>query len=96
MRNKCARLFRGHAVLLVALHARDRARDAPAVDVVPLRVLFPRGGEARADIARLDTADLNAEGLDLVRKRHGIGVDGGLAGRIIGLERDGDRACDGT
>ena len=56
------------------------ARDTSAVNIVPFRVLFPRGGEARADIARLDAADLNAEGLDLIGKRHGVGVDGGLAG----------------
>lgn len=62
-----------------SIPATERA-IRPAVNIVPFRVLFPRGGEARADIARLDTADLNAEGLDLIGKRHGVGVDGGLAG----------------
>ena len=78
------------------LHARDAPRDAALIHVIARLAFFTRGGEAGADIAGHDGADLYAEGLHLVGQRHGVGVDRRLAGGIVGLEGDRHDARDGA
>lgn len=94
--NVSARLGGIHAGLLVVLHARDRAGNAAAVNVVALTDLAPRGGEAGVDVTGHDGADGDAEGTQLVGKRHGVGVDGSLGGRVIRLKGNGDRGRHGA
>ena len=43
-----------------------------------------------------DGADGDAEGTQLVGKRHGVGVDGSLGGRVIRLKGNGDRGRHGA
>ena len=94
--NVSARLGGIHAGLLVVLHARDRAGNAATVNVVALADLAPRGGEAGVDVTGHDGADGDAEGTQLVGKRHGVGVDGSLGGRVIRLKGNGDRGRHGA
>ena len=52
------------------------------------------GGEAGFDIAGHDGTDGDAEGLDLIGKRHCVRIDRRLTGGVIGLERNGHRCRD--
>ena len=48
------------------------------------------------DVTGHDGADGDAEGTQLVGKRHGVGVDGSLGGRVIRLKGNGDRGRHGA
>lgn len=70
----------------VLFHLRDRAGDASAVDVVAGGAFFARGGKAGADVAGHDGAYAHAHVLDLVKQRHGVGVDRRLGDGIPRLK----------
>ena len=54
----------------------------------------PAAGEPGPEVARLDEGHPDAEGLDLPRQRLGPPLEGELAGRVVGLERQADDAAD--
>ena len=70
------------------LHALHRPADAALIHVITGHHLFPGGGKAGFDISRLHGADADAEGPQLVGQRHGVVVNSGLGGAVIGLKWD--------
>ena len=73
------------------LHALHRPADAALIHVITGHHLFPGGGKAGFDISRLHGTDADAEGPQLVGQRHGVVVNSGLGGAVIGLKWDGHR-----
>ena len=86
---------RGHTVLLVPLHHRHAARNAPGVQIVTGATLLAGGGKAGLYIPQPQGANGNTKGRQLAAQGAGQAFHRRLGGRVKALERNGKHRCGG-